>query len=84
MAKKTLTMPQSGTTPVSPLKAMTHPTEPAVETKKSSSEQENKRTTIVINPDTYRKFKAYAAESGQTVTSLINEFMERTLLEAGK
>ena len=63
MAKKTLTMPQSGTTPVSPLKAMTHPTEPAVDTKKSSSEQENKRTTIVINPETYRKFKAYAAES---------------------
>ena len=76
MAKKTLTMPQSGTTPPpSPLKAMTHPTEPAVETKKSSSEQENKRTTIVINPETYRKFKAYAAESGQTVTALINEFM---------
>lgn len=84
MAKKTLTMPQSGTTPVSPLKAMTHPTEPAVDTKKSSSEQENKRTTIVINPETYRKFKAYAAESGQTVTSLINEFMEQTLAAAGK
>jgi len=83
MAKK-LTMPQAGTTPVSPLKAMTHPTEPTVETKKGVSEQENKRTTIVINPDTYRKFKAYAAESGQTVTSLINEFMERTLLEARK
>ena len=83
MAKK-LTMPQAGTTPVSPLRAMTHPTEPTVETKKGSSEQENKRTTIVINPDTYRKFKAYAAESGQTVTSLINEFMERTLLEARK
>ena len=85
MAKKTLTMPQSGTTPPpSPLKAMTHPTEPAVEIKKSSSEQENKRTTIVINPDTYRKFNAYAAESGQTVTSLINEFMEQTLAAAGK
>ena len=84
MAKKTLTMPQSGTTPVSPLKAMTHPTEPAVETKKSSSEQENKRTTIVINPETYRKFKAYAAESGQTGTSLINEFMEQTLAAVGK
>ena len=83
MAKK-LTMPQAGTTPVSPLKAMTHPTDPTVETKKGVSEQENKRTTIVINPDTYRKFKAYAAESGQTVTSLINEFMERTLLEARK
>ena len=83
MAKK-LTMPQAGTTPVSPLKAMTHPTEPTVETKKGASEQENKRTTIVINPDTYRKFKAYAAESGQTVTSLINEFMERTLSEARK
>ena len=85
MAKKTLTMPQSGTTPPpSPLKAMTHPAEPVVETKKVSSEQENKRTTIVINPDTYRKFKAYAAESGQTVTSLINEFMEQTLAAAGK
>ena len=84
MAKKTLTMPQSGTTPVSPLKAMTHPTEPAVDTKKSSSEQENKRTTIVINPETYRKFKAYAAEIGQTVTALINEFMEQTLAAAGK
>ena len=84
MAKKTLTMPQSGTTPVSRLKAMTHPTEPAVDTKKSSSEQENKRTTIVINPETYRKFKAYAAESGQTVTALINEFMEQTLAAAGK
>ena len=83
MAKK-LTMPQAGTTPVSPLKAMTHPTEPTVKTKKGSSEQENKRTTIVINPDTYRKFKAYAAESGQTVTSLINEFMEQTLAAAGK
>ena len=83
MAKK-LTMPQAGTTPVSPLKAMTHPTEPTVETKRVVSEQENKRTTIVINPDTYRKFKAYAAESGQTVTSLINEFMERTLSEARK
>ena len=83
MAKK-LTMPQAGTTPVSPLKAMTHPTEPTVKTKKGLSEQENKRTTIVINPDTYRKFKAYAAESGQTVTSLINEFMERTLSEARK
>ena len=83
MAKK-LTMPQAGTTPVSPLKAMTHPTEPTVKTKKGSYEQENKRTTIVINPDTYRKFKAYAAESGQTVTSLINEFMERTLSEARK
>ena len=83
MAKK-LTMPQAGTTPVSPLKAMTHPTEPTVETKKGASEQENKRTTIVINPDTYRKVKAYAAESGQTVTSLINEFMEQTLAAAGK
>ena len=84
MVKKTLTMPQSGPTPVSPLKAMTHPPAPAVETKKSSSEQENKRTTIVINPETYRKFKAYAAESGQTVTALINEFMEQTLAAAGK
>ena len=81
MAKKTLTMPQAGTTPVSPLKAMTHRIEPVAETKAAG---ENKRTTIVINPETYRKFKAYAAESGQTVTALINEFMEQTLAAAGK
>lgn len=83
MAKKTLTMPQAGTTPVSPLKAMTHRTEPIAETKAATAE-ENKRTTIVINPETYRKFKAYAAETGQTVTALINEFMEQTLAAAGK
>ena len=83
MAKKTLTMPQAGTTPVSPLKAMTHRTEPVAETKTAAAE-ENKRTTIVINPETYRKFKAYAAETGQTVTALINEFMEQTLAAAGK
>lgn len=83
MAKKTLTMPQAGTTPVSPLKAMTHRTEPVAETKAAAAE-ENKRTTIVINPETYRKFKAYAAETGQTVTALINEFMEQTLAAAGK
>lgn len=79
MAKKTLTMPQSGTTPVSPLKAMTHPTGPAVETKKSSSEQENKRTTIVINPETYRKFKVYAAQHDTTITALLNQAMRDIL-----
>lgn len=83
MAKKSA-VPQVGTTPVSPLKAKTHPTEPTIEIKKGASEQVNKRTTIVINPNTYRKFKAYAAEKGQTVTSLINEFMEQTLAAVGK
>lgn len=83
MAKKTV-VPQVGITSVSPLKVMTHPTDPTVETKKAASEQVNKRTTIVINPDTYRKFKAYAAECGQTVPSLINEFMEQTLAATGK
>lgn len=83
MAKKS-NVPLVGTTPVSPLKAKTHPAEPTIEIKKAASEQVNKRTTIVINPNTYRKFKAYAAEKGQTVTSLINEFMEQTLAAVGK
>lgn len=38
MAKKSA-VPQVGTTPVSPLKAKTHPTEPTIEIKKAASEQ---------------------------------------------
>ena len=51
---------------------------------KTVEEEENKRTTILINPTTYRRFKMYAVETGQTVTALINDFMEDTLANAGK
>ena len=83
MTKK-LTMPKAGTAPASsPLHNMIHNNDsaPKVEAKKVE-EEENKRTTILINPTTYRRFKAYAAETGQTVTALINGFMEETLEKA--
>ena len=83
MTKK-LTMPKAGTTPASsPLHNMIHNNDsaPRAEAKKVK-EEENKRTTILINPTTYRRFKAYAAETGQTVTALINGFMEETLEKA--
>ena len=85
MAKK-LTMPKAGTsTASSPLHNMIHNSEsaPKAEAKKLE-EEENNRTTFLINPTTYRRFKAYAAETGQTVTALINGFMEDNLAKAGK
>lgn len=83
MAKK-LTMPKAGTAPApSPMHNMIHNTESETAAVKKSGE-ENKRTTFLINPTTYRRFKVYAAETGQTVTALINGFMEDTLAKAGK
>lgn len=83
MAKK-LTMPKTGTAPApSPMHNMIHNTESESTAAKKGGE-ENKRTTILINPAIYRRFKAYAAETGQTVTSLINGFMENTLAKAEK
>lgn len=35
---------------------------------------------MVTNPETYRKFKAYAVKTSQTVTSLINDFMKKPLM----
>ena len=67
-------------TPLSPLKAMTHRVEFS-ETNNITAEPKVKRTTIMVNPDTYRKFKAYAAQTGQSITALINEFMEKTMSE---
>ena len=84
MAKK-LTMPKAGTAPASsPLHNMIHNTDSTPKAEVKKEEEENKRTTILINPTTYRRFKAYAAETGQTVTALINGFMEDTLANAGK
>lgn len=83
MAKK-LTMPKTGTAPApSPMHNMIHNTESETAAVKKSGE-ENKRTTILVNPVLYRKFKVYATETGQTVTGLINEFMEDTLAKADK
>ena len=84
MAKK-LTMPKSGTAPASsPMHNMIHNSDVVPKSEEKKMEEENKRTTILINPTTYRRFKVYAAETGQTVTALINGFMEDTLSKAGK
>ena len=74
MAKK-LTMPKAGTAPASsPLHNMIHNSDsaPKAEAKKVE-EEENKRTTFLINPTTYRRFKAYAAETGQFSSQLFTQ-----------
>ena len=40
---------------------------------------QGKRTTIIVNPELYRKFKAYAIKNGKSVTSLISDFIEDTV-----
>ena len=83
MAKK-LVVPKAGTDPAStPLHNMTHNSDVAPKSKKKKK-VENMRTTILVNPTTYRRFKAYTSETGQTVTALINDFMEDTLVKVGR
>lgn len=77
MAKKPLSVPKKGTEkapevkPVerTPLQKMQHP----------EVKEENRRTTIVVNPDLYKEFKAYAASNGTTVTALLNDAMRKIL-----
>ena len=77
MAKK-LSVPKKGTEkapeivkPVekSPRENMQHPEE----------EKKYSRTTIVVDPDLYKEFKAYAASTGTTVTALLNDAMRSIL-----
>ena len=48
-------------------------------TLKEQKEAKTVRTTICVYPEDYRKFKAYAATRGTTVTALINDFIKATL-----
>lgn len=42
-------------------------------------EKKYSRTTIVVDPDLYKQFKAFAASNGTTVTALLNEAMRNIL-----
>lgn len=53
----------------SPRENMQHPEE----------EKKYSRTTIVVDPDLYKEFKAYAASTGTTVTALLNGAMRSIL-----
>ena len=77
MAKK-LTVPQSGTTPISsPLDNMLHST-PApivtapIEAPKASSK---KRTSINLDEAIYTEFKVYCAKNGKSISGLIEQAM---------
>lgn len=77
MAKK-LTVPQSGTTPISsPLDNMLHSTPvpivaAPIEAPKASSK---KRTSINLDEAIYTEFKVYCAKNGKSISGLIEEAM---------
>lgn len=77
MAKK-LTVPQSGTTPISsPLDNMLHSSPTTivvapVETPKASSK---KRTSINLDESIYTEFKVYCAKNGKSISGLIEQAM---------
>ena len=57
------------------------PVEKSPREKIQHPEEEKKysRTTIVVDPDLYKEFKAYAASTGTTVTALLNDAMRKIL-----
>ena len=78
VTKKPLSVPKKGTEKApeaakpevkTPLQKMLHP----------EAKEENRRTTIVVNPELYKEFKAYAATTGTTVTALLNDAMRKIL-----
>lgn len=72
MAKK-LTVPQSGTTPISsPLDNMLQSTPAPIEAPKASSK---KRTSINLDEAIYTEFKVYCAKNGKSISGLIEQAM---------
>ena len=76
--RKPLSVPKKGTEkaqevvkPVAttPLQKMLHP----------EVKEENRRTTIVVNPELYKEFRAYALQNDTTVTALLNDAMRSIL-----
>lgn len=67
MAKQ-LNVPKKGIEK-SPRENMQHPEE----------EKKYTRTTIVVDPDLYKEFKAYAASTGTTMMALLNDAMHSIL-----
>ena len=77
MTKNTLSVPKKGTEKaaevvrpaVTPMQKMLHP----------EVKGENRRTTIIVNPELYKEFRAYAVTTGTTVTALLNDAMRKIL-----
>lgn len=49
------------------------------ELRQRQDEKKYSRTTIVVDPDLYKQFKAFAASTGTTVTALLNGAMRNIL-----
>lgn len=77
MAKK-LTVPPSGTTPISsPLDNMLHATPaPIVATPiEATKTNSKKRTSINLDESIYTNFKVYCAKNGKSISGLIEQAM---------
>lgn len=49
------------------------------ELRQRPEEKKYSRTTIVVDPNLYKQFKAFAASTGTTVTALLNDAMRRII-----
>lgn len=81
MAKKTLTVPQSGTTPMaSPLDNMLKapavlPENIEVETIELPKATTKKRTSINLDESIYTEFKVYCVKNGKSISGLLEQAM---------
>ena len=62
-----------------PLESMASAEESPRELRQHQEEKKYSRTTIVVDPDLYKQFKAFAASTGTTVTALLNGAMRNIL-----
>lgn len=73
MAKKPMRAEEKGAE--MPLESMAS----AEKLRQRQDEKKYSRTTIVVDPDLYKQFKAFAASTGTTVTALLNGAMRNIL-----
>lgn len=73
MAKKPMSAEEIGAE--TPLESMAS----AEKLRQRQDEKKYSRTTIVVDPDLYKQFKAFAASTGTTVTALLNGAMRNIL-----
>lgn len=62
-----------------PLASMASAENSPRELRQRQDEKKYSRTTIVVDPDLYKQFKAFAASTGTTVTALLNGAMRNIL-----
>jgi hypothetical protein len=62
-----------------PLTSMASAEKSPRELRQRQDEKKYSRTTIVVDPDLYKQFKAFAASTGTTVTALLNGAMRNIL-----